>query len=314
MHRAPADGALFPPEDVAVVKAVACDRPQQPDRPLSRLSVGDVLAKVQSLGVHISYSSVWRILDADAIRPWHQHCWIFPRDPLFLEKATPALELYEGRWQGQPLGKHDLVLCGDEMTGLQALSRIHSPLPCAPGRESRFEFEYERHGTLAYIAFLDVFGGGVYGETAPKTGIVPFEACLEHCLALPCYRDVERAFLIVDGGSSHHPSTSPARLRAKFPNLEVIHLPKHASWLNQVEIYFSIVHRKALHPKDFPSLAALDQRLLAFQDYYNERARPFRWRYTRQDLKNYLRKLSANEEILARYAATRAGQEPLTLH
>jgi transposase len=314
MRRVRADRALFPPEDVAVVKAAACERPQQPGRPLSRLSVNDVLEKARSRCVNISYSSVWRILDRDAIRPWYQRCWIFPRDPLFLERASPALELYSGHWQGQPLGPRDLVLCGDEMTGLQALSRIHPPLPCASARDTRFEFEYERHGTLVYIAFLDVFGGHVYGEAVPKNGIVPFEDCLEHCLQQPRYREIERTFLITDGGSAHHRSTAPARIRAKFPNVTVVPLPTHASWLNQVEIYFSIVHRKALHPADFPSVNALAERLLAFQEYYNKRAKPFRWRYTSKDLKLYLQKLAANEEILAHYAASHAKQEPLTLH
>jgi hypothetical protein len=103
------------------------------------------------------------------------------------------------------------------------------------------------------LGFFDVFSGRVYGETSPKTGIEPFEAALGRCLAQPRYQDAERLFLIVDNGSSHHPSTSPDRLRHQFPNLTTVHLPVHSSWLNQIEIYFSIVHRKALSPRDFPS-------------------------------------------------------------
>jgi hypothetical protein len=305
MRRVPDARRLFPPEDQVVVKALACERPtDEKRRPLSRFSVDDVCRRAWELGISMSYSTLWRTLTRDAIRPWLQQQWLFPRDPRLLEKATPILGLYHRQWQGVRLGPREYVLCADEMTGLQALSRIHTGLAPAPGRPSRYEFEYERHGTLCYFAVLDVFSGRVSGETGPKSGIEPFERALAKVLAQPPYAEAERLFLIVDNGSSHHPNTSPARIRSQFPQVEVVHLPVHSSWLNQIEIYFSIVQRKALTPADFDSLAALEQRLRWFQWDYNQRAEPFRWNYTRHDLENYLERLAEQQEVRAEAQAS----------
>jgi hypothetical protein len=282
------------------VKALACERPTDRERrPLSRFSVFDVCERAWELGLTLSYSTVWRRLAEDCLRPWRQEQWLFPRDPRFLAKASPVLDLYHRRWEGQPLGPHDVVLCGDEMTNLQALSRLHHGLPPTPGRPARYEFEYDRHGTLCYLAFLDVFQGRVYGEVTEQNGIDPFERTLAHCLDQPHLREAERVFLILDNGCAHHPNTSPARLQAQFPQVTAVHLPTHASWLNQIEIYFSIVRRKALTPADFPSLEALQERLLRFQCRYNERAQPFTWNYTRQQLKQYLKRVAVHEQAFA---------------
>jgi hypothetical protein len=301
-----------------LVKALACERPTDDfRRPLSRFSVFDVCQLAWDLGLTLSYSTIWRTLHADALRPWLQQQWLFPRDPLLLEKATPILELYHGRWDGQPLGPRDVVLCADEMTGLQALSRLHPPVPNTaatqsplPGRprrpedrRGRVEFEYKRNGTLCYQAFLNVFTGQVYGETPTRNGIVPFEQALGNCLDLPAHRDAERVFLITDNGSAHHPKTSPARIAAQYPQVQVIHLPVHSSWLNQIELYFSILHRKALSPPDFPSVAALERRIFAFQHAYNLRAEPFRWEYGRADLEAYIERLALHETQFTEAAA-----------
>jgi hypothetical protein len=297
-----------------VVKALACERPTDAStrRPLSRFSVDDVCRRAWELGIPMSYSTLWRLLHRDALRPWLQEQWLFPRDPRLLEKATPILGLYHRKWEGQPLGPREYVLCADEMTGLQALSRIHPSLAPAPGRAGRYEFEYERHGTLCYLAFLDVFSGQVSGQTSPKSGIEPFEQALAQVLAQRRYADAERIFLIVDNGSSHHPSTSPARIRRQFPQVQVIHLPVHSSWLNQIEIYFSIVQRKALTPADFESVDALEQRLLWFQWDYNQRAEPFRWNYTRDDLERYLERLEQKKGAWAEaQAALQTRQQAL---
>jgi hypothetical protein len=289
-------------------------------RPLSRFSVDDVCQRAWDLGIRLSYSTLWRILHRDAIRPWLQHQWLFPRDPRLLQKATPILGLYQRKWQGEPLGPRDFVLCADEMTGLQALSRIHTGLAPGRGRPGRYEFEYERHGTLCYLAFLDVFTGRVCGATSPRSGIEPFERALAKVLAQRRYEGAERLFLIVDNGSAHHPSTSPARIRAQFPQVEVVHLPIHSSWLNQIEIYFSILQRKALTPADFAGLEALEQRLRWFEWDYNQRAEPFRWNYTRTDLERYLERLTQKEDawaeaqaaLQARRAGTAAAAHCLT--
>ncbi len=322
-------GRAFPPAETVLIKALACERPvNEKRRALARLSVYDLCLQAWELGVTMSYSTVWRRLREDALRPWLFQQGLFPRDPRLLEKATPILELYHGRWEGQPLGPRDLVLSADEMTGLQALSRIHPAQPLTtpsqvplPGRlkrrydpRVRVEFEYARHGTLCYQAFLNVFTGRVYGEAHDSNGIDTFERSLMHCLQQPQYRDMERVFLIVDNESAHHPNTSPARIRAQDPRVITVHLPTHSSWLNQIELYFSTLHRKALTPADFPSVAALRQRIFSFQLLYNQRAEPFQWQYTRDHLEVYIERLALHEERFAEAAAIirarRQAQEP----
>ncbi|CAN5192545.1 hypothetical protein BH24ACT10_BH24ACT10_04330 [soil metagenome] len=103
----------------------------------------------------------------------------------------------------------------------------------------------------------------------------------------------------VDNGSSHNGARSVDRMRQAFPNATLVHLPVHASWINQVEIFFSIAQRKVIKPQDFPDLLTLEQRLLDFQDRYNQTAEPFDWRYSRKDLNDYLARLAAHESHAA---------------
>ena len=107
------------------------------------------------------------------------------------------------------------------------------------------------------------------------------------------YRRAKRVFWIVDNGSSHRGRAACQRLHQKYSNLVLVHLPVHASWLNQVEIYFSVVQRKVLTPNDFPSLQAVAKRLLEFQSYYEQIAKPFEWKFTRDDLAELVAKLEA---------------------
>jgi hypothetical protein len=232
----------------------------------------------------MSYSTVWRLLHRAALRPWFQRQWLFPVDPRLAEKAGPILDLYHGKWQGEPLGPCDHVLCADEMTSLQALERLHPGLGPAPARDAPFEFEYERGGTLCYTAFLNVRTGHVTGATSPGNGIASFHEALAECLKAPLYQDAERIFLIVDNGCAHHPNTSPQRIAQQFPRVTTLHLPVHSSWLNQIELYFSIVHRKVLQGASLASLADLRQRLRWFEWHYNRTAAPFRWRFNRAEL------------------------------
>ena len=106
------------------------------------------------------------------------------------------------------------------------------------------------------------------------------------------YRDARRVFWIVDNGSSHRGARAVERLQQRYPNLVLVHGPVHASWLNQIEIYFSIVQRKVLTPNDFNSLAEVEHRLLAFQRHYQSLARPFTWTFTRRDLARLLATLA----------------------
>ncbi len=167
----------------------------------------------------------------------------------------------------------------------------------------RVESEYERLGAWAYLAALDVHRAKVFGRCQAKTGIAPFERLVDQVMRQWPYNEARRVFWIMDNGSSHRGAKCVARLQNKFPRLVPVHGPVHASWLNQIEIYFSIVQRKVLTPNDFPSLAAVEERLLAFQDYYEAIAKPFAWRFTRRDLAALLNKLRPAPDPMFRLAA-----------
>ena len=236
----------------------------------------------------MSASTIWRILARAPLKPWQHQSWLFPRDPQFAEKAGRVLDLYAGCWAGQPLAPADCVLSADEKTSIQARVRCHPTLPPAPGQAMRVEHEYGRGGALAYLAAWDVRRGGIIGRCDSTTGIGPFDALVDQVMAQEPYRSAPRVFWIVDNGSSHRGAASIRRLQARYPNLILVHLPTHASWLNQVELYFSIVQRKVLTPNHFPDLATVEQRLLAFEALYNDTARPFNWCFTRQHLDDRL--------------------------
>ncbi len=268
--------------------------------PLSRLSISDLVREAQRSGIvaTISDTTVWRWLHDDAIRPWQHRTWIFPRDPDFAAKAGRILDLYAREWQGKRLHGDDFVLSADEKTSIQARVRRHASLPPAPGHPMQVEHEYTRGGAWAYLAALDVHRAKVFGRCERATGIQPFDRLVAQVMAASPYRDARRVFWIVDNGSSHRGATAVRRLQAAFPNLVLVHGPVHASWLNQIEIYFSIVQRKALTPNDFASLEDVADRLRRFQDYYERIATPFEWTFTRADLAGLLKKMDAARTAL----------------
>ncbi len=240
---------------------------------------------------------VRRWLDADAIKPWLHRSWIFPRAPDFAVKAERVLDLYERVWEGRRLRPDGYVISADEKSQLQALRRRHDDLPTGPERTRRVEFEYSRCGTLAYLAALDVHHATVIGRCAPTTGIVPFGDLVEQVMTREPYASARRVFWVVDNGSSHAGQASVERIREAWPTAVLVHLPIHASWLNQIEIYFSIVQRKVIKPGNFADLTALEHRLLGFEARYNATASPFNWRYTKADLNAYLERLATHEPL-----------------
>lgn len=265
------------------------------DRPLARWSMSELAAETQRSGLAatISGSTIWRWLDADAIRPWYHRSWLFPRDSAFEEKAGRILDLYARTWNGAPLTADDFVLSADEKTSIQARRRCHPTTPTRAGHAMQVEHEYERAGAWAYLAAWDVHRAKIFGRCEPTTGIAPFDRLVAQVMTLAPYRDAQRVFWIVDNGSSHRGARAVARLQQQYPNLVLVHGPVHASWLNQIEIYFSIVQRKVLTPNDFVSLAALEDRLLRFQRHYEGLARPFEWTFNRHDLARLLTKLAS---------------------
>jgi hypothetical protein len=251
-----------------------------------------------ALGRSISPSTVWRILDADAIKPWRYKYWIFPRDPQFAEKAERVLDLYAGFWEGQPLGPKDYIISADEKTSIQARIRCHPTLPTAPGRPMLVEHEYGRGGALQYLAGWDVRRGRVMGRCEAKTGIKPFGRLVRQVMQSEPYRSADRVFWIVDNGSSHRGQTAVRRLRKAYSKAILVHTPVHASWLNQVEIYFSIIQRKVLTPNDFASLEEVEQRLLLYEELTNREPRVFDWKFDRTKLRTFLARLEARRSIL----------------
>jgi hypothetical protein len=295
----------FPPEVIVQVKALACELPTRHGAPLAHWSIGDLAAATRMSGLvaTISTSTLWRWLHADAIRPWQHRCWIFPRDPDFAAKAGRILDLYARGWQGQALRDDEFVLSADEKTSIQARVRRHATSPPQPGQPMKVEHEYARGGALAYVAALDVHRAKVFGRCEAKSGIAPFDRLVAQVMAAPPYAEARRVFWIVDNGSAHRGPKSVARLQAQYPHLVLVHGPVHASWLNQIEIYFSIVQRKVLTPNDFASLAAVAERLTAFERYYETLAMPFRWAFTRANLTQLLQKLTTERLGSLRAAA-----------
>jgi DDE superfamily endonuclease len=280
-----------------LVKAIACELPATRGLPLSRVSCSDIAREVLRSGLlaTLSGKTVWRWLSEDAIRPWQHRCWIFPRDPDFAVKAGRILDLYARRWEGQPLGRKEFVISTDEKTSVQARQRSHPTLPPGPHRPRRVEHEYERCGAWAYLAAMDVHRLKLFGRCERSTGIVPFEKLVADVMSQRPYTTARRVFWIMDNGSSHRGAACVRRLQGAFPNLVPVHGPVHASWLNQIEIYFSIVQRKVLTPNDFASLAEVEARLLRFQEHYEQIATPFEWTFTRADLDALLARVHLHE-------------------
>jgi hypothetical protein len=285
---------FFPPDLVVQVKALACELPAKHGRPLSRWSTTDLVQEVQQSGLvaSVSGSTLWRWLHEDAIRPWYHRSWIFPRDPDFATKAGRLLDLYAREWQGNALKEDEFVISADEKTSIQARRRKHRTQNCRPRTPMHVEHEYFRCGAWTYIAALDVHHARIFGRCEAKNGIAPFDRLVEQVMTRPPYNDARRVFWIVDNCSAHRGLKAVDRLRSRYPRLTLVHAPVHASWLNQIEIYFSIVQRKVLTPNDFPDLNAVAERLLDFQYYWETTARPFEWTFTRQHLADLLAKAS----------------------
>jgi hypothetical protein len=296
---------VFPPEEVAQVKAIACELPREHGLPLSRFSRTELHRLVIERGLtEASASTIARWLAEDALKPWQYRSWVFPTDPDFLAKAGPVLELYQGRWEGKFLHPGDFVICADEKPSIQARLRIHGPLaPSAGSRGLRVEHTYERRGALTYLAALDIGRRGhrrpcVFGRSEPSGGIEPFDRLVWQVMTKEPYASARRVFWVVDNGSAHRGQRSIERLERRWPNLILVHLPLHASWLNQIEIYSSTVQRKVLEPNDFHSTAEVARTLNAFERHWNEIAEPFDWNFTRDDLASLMERLSRHEPHL----------------
>jgi transposase len=284
---------------VAEVKAMACELPATRNVPLGRWSLAELREELLASGLvaEVSTATVRRWLAEDAIKPWQHRSWISPRAPDFAAKAGVVLDLYGRRFAGRVLRPDEFVISADEKTSIQARCRCHPTLPPGRARVMRVEHEYERGGALAYLAAWDVHRARLFGRCEPTTGIQPFGRLVAQVMTCEPYASARRVFWILDNGSSHRGKASIERLEGEWANLRLVHLPIHASWLNQIEIYFSVVQRKVVSPNDYADLAEVEGRLLAFQRRYEQTAAPFNWRFTRSDLDRLLHRLDEHEQL-----------------
>jgi hypothetical protein len=292
--------------------SIACDVVARTGNPLSRQSTTDLAKRAQDeLNKPISRTTVWEILDTDAIKPWQYEHWLFPRAANFFAKAAVVLDLYEGYWQDERLDPFDRVLSTDEKTSIQARVREDPTLEPGPQRRRRVAAKYKRGGALQYLAAWDVQQGQVLGRCEARTGLEPFGRLVRQVMEHPDYRtpfgrcDVRsRVFWVADNGSSHRGEASVRRLSVAYPNAILVHTPVNASWLNQVEVYFSLLQRKVLTPNDSTDLRELELRIRLYEELTNQEPRPFDWRFTKHDLFNLLQRLARRAAGKASPSAT----------
>ncbi|WP_438297189.1 IS630 family transposase [Streptomyces sp. HUAS TT7] len=285
--------ASFTPLQATEVKALACRLPAETGMPLSPWSCPELAreAITRQIVTAVSPSTVRRWLAEDALKPWQHRSWIFITDSGFRTKAARVLDLYARTWQGQPLGEHEYVISADEKTSIQARCRCHPTLAPGKARALRVNHTYGRGGALAYLVAYDVHQAKVFGRTEARTGIDPSMALAAQAMSQEPYASAKRVFWPVDNGSSHRGKKAADRLTASFPNAVMVHTPVHSSWLNQVEIFFSVVQRKVVSPNDFTDPTEAGDRLRTFEDRYNATAQPFQWKFTTSDLDDLLARL-----------------------
>jgi transposase len=237
----------------------------------------DALADAMAAhGVPISASQVWRICRGLDLKPWQVESWMTSHDPDFWEKAADVCGLY----LNPP--ENAVVWSVDEKTSIQAKARINPTRPAVPGLAARREFEYERNGTVVLFAGLDVHDGGVAGWVTDSTCSDNFVTFLWDLIdQTPAHLDLH---CIVDNLQAHQ-TGKVAILLEHNPRVHLHFTPTHASWLNQVELFFSILERRLLRRGEFTSVDDLGRRIIAFIKDYNRRAAPFRWTYEGRPLK-----------------------------
>jgi transposase len=225
----------------------------------------------------ISASQIGRILADLDLKPHRVRGWLTRRaDPDFFVKATDVCDLY----LHQPA--NSVVVCIDEKTAIAARSRKHPDQPTRPGRIARREFEYVRHGTVSIIAALHVHTGEVLTEHIARNDSATFIAFLT---MLDTHIDPKLTIhLVLDNGSSHTSKTTKKWLR-EHPRFQPHYTPAHASWLDQAELFFSILTRRLLRRGEFTSRQDLADKIENFVIIYNRTAKPYRWTYDGRPLK-----------------------------
>ena len=312
----PGNPGKFTPEQITQILALACEPPEKSGRPITHWTAHELADEAQKRGIveSISVTQVNRYLNEAKLQPHRSRYWLNAKekDPQkFQEKVQAVCDCYqEAPRLYEKENTH--TVSTDEMTGIQALERIAATLPMQPGRVERREFEYERHGTLSLIANFHVVTGEL---VAPTLGPTRTEEDFVAHVAQTVATDPEASWVFVVDNLNIHCSEGLARWVAKTCGIEqelgkksktgilhsqatrqeflsdrshpirFLYLPKHTSWLNQIEIVFGVISRKVIRRGSFTSVADLREKLMRFIEYFNEVfAKPFRWTFTGRPL------------------------------
>jgi hypothetical protein len=306
MPHAPDDPGAFPPDEIVAVVNLATSKTEEHDQPATRWSLDDLAATIVNDAPHraMSRSTIWRILDEADLKPHQSVYWLNSHDPDFDAKAQAICRLYVEAPRLYQQGR--LVICCDEKTGMQILQRKHPTQPAEPGKPEKREFEYLRHGTRALITSFAVPTGEVVWNLGLTRTSEDFGKHIAN-VALH-FREFDRFDWVVDNLNTHwslevceyiaalsdvpfeyRKLRTGAQRRAFLTDpthQHVFHFtPKQGSWLNQVELWFSVLSRRFLRRGDFALATEFEQRLTAFLERYNaQHAHPYRWTYTGQPL------------------------------
>jgi transposase len=299
-----ADRRLFPPQQQHEIMALATQPPRQQGHPITHWSISDLTRAVlqKNIAQSIGQSTVWRLLDQAAIKPHRWHYWLNSPDPDFYPKMHDIVQLYLNAFKMYQRG--EILLSVDEKTSIQALKRRYPTKPLIPGSGELIEHEYKRHGTCCLTAGLEVATGQVIGMLTPNRPAEVFAEFMQWVFDV--YGDATKIHIVLDGLNTHYheltcravaqacncelPETETGRHRREFltqvGKRVVFHFtPTHASWLNQIEIWFSTLTRKVIRRGDFSSVADLEDTIIGFIEYHNEYlAKPYKWTYTGKPL------------------------------
>jgi transposase len=260
-------------EQRADLVKIACQRPDPTKTAFRSTWTYGALAEVffATTGVRLSESEVGRILRESELRPHHVRPWLHSPDPEFREKVRRITSLY----LSPPPGAH--VVCVDEKTGMQALERRFAGSAALPRRAGREEFEYIRHGTATLIAAFDVQTGQVFGECRLQRRASDLLQFMEHLARVYPVGDV---YVVWDNLNIHRGPRWVDFNERHGQRFHFVYTPKHASWVNQVEIWFAILQRRVLRHASYDVLTALMTAVEGFLQHWNRHeAHPFRWRF-----------------------------------